>query len=145
MSADEANTKQEGMGREILLETNRKHHWEHRRSAWFRLPLLLRGVDDQALPSRVTSLWYDFREVAQPSHNPGGWPIMESEWVNHGSFVVFEDDWGGNTLEVSEPHRVAACVRQKRFFNYLRPAAYNAAGYTFHVSLGYDIVEKKSC
>ena len=37
MSAEEASAKWERMEREILLETNRKHDWEHRRSPWFRL------------------------------------------------------------------------------------------------------------
>lgn len=37
MSAEEASAKWERMEREILLETNRKHDWENRRSPWFRL------------------------------------------------------------------------------------------------------------
>ena len=37
MSPGEANAKWESMEREILLQTNRKHDWEHRRSPWFRL------------------------------------------------------------------------------------------------------------
>ena len=37
ISAEEASAKWEGMEREILLETNRKHDWEHRKSPWFRL------------------------------------------------------------------------------------------------------------
>ena len=37
MSAGEANAKWESMEREILLEANRKHDWEHRTSPWFRL------------------------------------------------------------------------------------------------------------
>ncbi len=35
--AEEASAKWERMEREILLETNRKHDWEHRKSPWFRL------------------------------------------------------------------------------------------------------------
>ena len=37
MSAGEANARWESMEREILLQTNRKHDWEHRKSPWFRL------------------------------------------------------------------------------------------------------------
>jgi hypothetical protein len=37
ISGEEATAKWERMEREILLETNRKHDWEHRNSPWFRL------------------------------------------------------------------------------------------------------------
>ncbi len=37
MSACEANAKWESVERDILLQTNRKHDWEHRNSPWFRL------------------------------------------------------------------------------------------------------------
>jgi hypothetical protein len=34
---EEASARWERTEREILLETNRKHDWEHRKSPWFRL------------------------------------------------------------------------------------------------------------
>lgn len=37
MSAEEAGAKWERAEHELLLETNRKHDWENRRSPWFRL------------------------------------------------------------------------------------------------------------
>ena len=37
MSAGEANAKWESVERDILLQTNQKHDWEHRNSPWFRL------------------------------------------------------------------------------------------------------------
>ena len=37
ISPAEASAMWERTEREILLETNRKHDWEHRKSPWFRL------------------------------------------------------------------------------------------------------------
>jgi hypothetical protein len=37
MSPEEASAKWERAEHELLLETNRKHDWENRRSPWFRL------------------------------------------------------------------------------------------------------------
>ena len=37
ISPGEASAKWERTEREVLLETNRKHDWEHRKSPWFRL------------------------------------------------------------------------------------------------------------
>jgi hypothetical protein len=37
MSADQADAEWERTERNVLLETNRKHDWEHRDSPWFRL------------------------------------------------------------------------------------------------------------
>jgi hypothetical protein len=37
ISPGEASATWERAEREILLETNRKHDWEHRKSPWFRL------------------------------------------------------------------------------------------------------------
>ena len=37
ISPAEVNAMWEKTEREILLETNRKHDWEHRNSPWFRL------------------------------------------------------------------------------------------------------------
>jgi hypothetical protein len=37
ISPEEASATWERTEREILLETNRKHDWEHRKSPWFRL------------------------------------------------------------------------------------------------------------
>ena len=36
ISPGEANATWEMAEREILIETNRKHDWEHRKSPWFR-------------------------------------------------------------------------------------------------------------
>jgi hypothetical protein len=37
ISDEKARTTWERAEREVLLETNRKHDWEHRKSPWFRL------------------------------------------------------------------------------------------------------------
>lgn len=65
--------------------------------------------------------------------------IISSDSLNY----CLNFDWGGNTLEVNGRYRVPGSGRQRRFFNYFRPAAYNAAGYRLDVPLAYDIVEKK--
>ena len=37
ISSEEVSARWERTEREILLETNRQHDWEHRNSPWFRL------------------------------------------------------------------------------------------------------------
>jgi hypothetical protein len=37
ISPEEASAKWERTEREVLVETNQKHDWEHRKSPWFRL------------------------------------------------------------------------------------------------------------
>jgi UDP-MurNAc hydroxylase len=107
----------------------------HRNNRWllYLMPRSSVAVEDLGL-----CLELSFRHIFRQTQRAPD-IILSSDSLNY----CLGFDWGGNTLEVNGRYRVPAGGKPMRFFNYFRPAAYNAAGYRFDVPLAYDIIEKK--